>query len=139
MSYFIELPTYKDPRGSLTVIDDAACKLPFEVKRIFSIHRTTDEARGGHKHYKTHEAVICISGSCVITTHEDGQPKKDYVLDTPEKCLIVEAQEWRVLHSFSPDAVLFVMASWPYEKADYIYEPAQKNSHDPLRRSASVK
>jgi dTDP-4-dehydrorhamnose 3,5-epimerase-like enzyme len=121
MSYFTVLPNHSDKRGSLTIIDDAKSKLPFEVERIFCIHSTTDLPRGGHKHYKTEEAVICIKGSFTITTHEDGEPEKDYVLDSPEKCLIVEAREWRVLHSFSPDSVIIVLASYHYDPADYIY------------------
>jgi len=95
--------------------------LPFEVERIFCIYNTTELSRGGHKHYKTQEAVICIQGSFTITTHEDGQPEKDYILDSPDKCLIVEPQEWRVLHSFSADAVILVLASWRYDPSDYIY------------------
>jgi WxcM-like protein len=126
MAYFTVLPNHSDKRGSLTIIEDAKSKLPFEIERIFCIHSTTDLPRGGHKHYKTQEAVICIKGSFVITTHEDGQTEKDYVLDTPEKCLIVEAREWRVLHSFTPDAVIIVLASYVYDPADYIYDPSHK-------------
>ncbi len=122
MSYFKTLPNYSDSRGHLTIIDDAKSKLPFEVERIFCIHDTTNLPRGGHKHYQTQEAVICFKGSFIMTTHEDGQPPKDYVLDAPDKCLIVEAQEWRVLHSFSPDAVVIVLASYHYDPADYIYD-----------------
>jgi len=121
MSYFKALPNYPDRRGSLTIIEDAKSKLPFEVERIFCIYNTTELSRGGHKHYKTQEAVICIQGSFTITTHEDGQPEKDYILDSPDKCLIVEPQEWRVLHSFSADAVILVLASWRYDPSDYIY------------------
>jgi hypothetical protein len=121
MSYFKALPNYPDQRGSLTIIEDAKSKLPFEVERIFCIYNTTKLARGGHKHYKTQEAVICIQGNFTITTHEDGQPEKDYILDSPDKCLIVEPQEWRVLHSFSSDAVILVLASWRYDPSDYIY------------------
>jgi len=121
MSYFKALPNYPDRRGSLTIIEDAKSKLPFEVERIFCIYNTTELSRGGHKHYKTEEAVICIQGSFTITTHEDGQPEKDYILDAPDKCLIVEPQEWRTLHSFSPNAVIIVLASYRYDPSDYIY------------------
>jgi len=121
MSYFKVLPNYPDKRGSLTIIEDAKSKLPFDVERIFCIYNTTELSRGGHKHHKTEEAVICIQGSFTITTHEDGQPETDYVLDSPDKCLIVEPQEWRVLHSFSHDAVILVLASHRYDPSDYIY------------------
>jgi len=127
MSYFKALPNYPDQRGSLTIIEDAKSKLPFEVERIFCIYNTTELSRGGHKHYKTQEAVICIQGSFTITTHEDGQPEKDYILDSPDKCLIVEPQEWRVLHGFSPDAVILVLASYRYDPSDYIYNHPKSN------------
>ena len=122
MAYFKALPNYPDRRGSLTIIEDAKSKLPFEVERIFCIYNTTELPRGGHKHYKTVEAVICIQGSFTMTTNEDGQPEQNYILDAPDKCLIVEPQEWRVLHSFSPNAVVLVLASWRYDPSDYIYK-----------------
>jgi hypothetical protein len=127
MSYFKALPNYPDQRGSLTIIDDAKSKLPFDVERIFCIYNTTDLPRGGHKHHKTEEAVICIQGSFIITTHRDGEPEKDYLLDSPDKCLIVEAPEWRVLHSFSRDAVILVLASHNYDPSDYIYKQPKAN------------
>ncbi|HTQ26703.1 MAG TPA: FdtA/QdtA family cupin domain-containing protein [Puia sp.] len=127
MAYFKTLPNYPDQRGSLTIIDDAKSKLPFDVERIFCIYHTTDLPRGGHKHYKTQEAVICIQGSFTMTIHEDGEPEKEYILDSPDKCLIVEAREWRVLHSFSTDAVILVLASYHYDPSDYIYQHPKSN------------
>jgi hypothetical protein len=121
MAYFKDLPNYPDERGSLTIIDDAKSKLPFDVERIFFIYNTTELPRGGHRHHRTQEAVICIQGNFVITTHIDGQPSKDYILNSPDKCLIIEPQEWRTLHSFSADAVILVLASYRYDPTDYVY------------------
>ena len=42
MPELIELPTYKDDRGSLTVIEKI---LPFEIKRVYYIY----EAKGGER------------------------------------------------------------------------------------------
>jgi dTDP-4-dehydrorhamnose 3,5-epimerase-like enzyme len=121
MSYFINLPTYSDKRGSLTIIDDAKSKLPFEVERIFCIYNTSDLPRGGHKHHQAKEACIAIKGSCTISTNRDGQPIEDFVLDSATKCLIIDNDEWRTLHSFSNDVVIIVLASYIYDPADYIY------------------
>jgi len=131
MSYFKALPNYPDRRGSLTIIEDAKSKLPFEVERIFCIYNTTELSRGGHKHYKTEEAVICIQGSFTITTHEDGQPEKRLYTWCARKMPDRWTQEWRTLHSFSPNAVIIVLASYRYDPSDiFITIPNKLFIHD---------
>ncbi len=44
------------------------------------------------------------------------------MLDTPDKCLILEPKDWHQMHSFTEDAILMVLASEFYTPEDYIYE-----------------
>lgn len=118
MAHLLNLKTFSDPRGHLTVIEKI---LPFDIKRIFYIYGVDDSVRGGHRHHKTIQAAICIKGSCVIANN-NGKETESFVLDEPEKCLILEPEDWHEMHSFTPDAILLVLASEFFTESDYIYE-----------------
>jgi len=121
MAYFLDLPKFKDERGVLTLIEDSKPYLPFKVERIFCIHNPTELSRGGHRHVYNIEAVICIKGSCTITTSTAPGLEISHELSQIDQCLILPAEEWRVLHNFSPDAFLLVFASEKYDEKDYIF------------------
>lgn len=118
MAELICLKTFCDKRGSLTVIEKV---IPFEIKRVFYIYGVDDSVRGGHRHHKTVQAAICIKGRCVIW-NSDGSNQVEYVLDSPDKCLILQSQDWHKMYDFSKDAILMVFASEYFTPDDYIYE-----------------
>jgi len=118
MAKIINLKTFSDNRGELTVIEQ---ELPFEIKRVFYIYNVNDSVRGGHRHKTTRQAAICVKGSCIISTN-DGIKKEDFILDNPSKCLLLEPNDWHIMHHFSTDAVLLVLANKIYDPNDYIYE-----------------
>jgi dTDP-4-dehydrorhamnose 3,5-epimerase-like enzyme len=122
MAYLIDLKTFTDKRGNLTVIEKA---LPFEAKRIFYIYGVDSSTRGGHRHKKTVQAAICITGSCEIYNY-DGEKEEHFILDKPSKCLILETQDWHTMSNFTPDAILMVLASEYFDQQDYIFEPYNK-------------
>ncbi|MNK02958.1 TDP-4-oxo-6-deoxy-alpha-D-glucose-3,4-oxoisomerase [compost metagenome] len=124
MAHIINLRTFKDTRGILTVLDSV---VDFEIKRLFYIYAVDDSDRGGHRHHDTYQAAICIQGSCSIT-NDDNKQIETFVLDSPEKCLILNPEDWHVMHDFSRDAILLVLASTEFDPSDYIYEP-----YHPLR------
>jgi hypothetical protein len=118
MAHIIDLKTFTDKRGNLTVIENV---LPFQIKRVFYIYGVDDSARGGHRHYKTIQAAICIKGRCRIYNN-NGKKEEEYYLNTPSKCLILEPKDWHKMYGFSKNAILMVLASEPFEEQDYIYE-----------------
>lgn len=118
MAYLIDLTTFTDLRGNLTVIEKV---LPFEIKRVFYIYGVDESERGGHRHKKTYQAAICLQGSCRII-NQDGSKDSEYHLDKPSKCLILEPADWHKMVQFTPDAILMVLASEYYDSNDYIYE-----------------
>ncbi len=113
----IDLPTFVDPRGCLTVLDGA---LPFEIKRTYWIYGADGQVRGGHRHTKTRQALIAITGTISMYMN-DGRVSETVVLDTPSRCLLVEPKDWHTM-SFGPGAVLMVISSESYNRADYIDE-----------------
>jgi dTDP-4-dehydrorhamnose 3,5-epimerase-like enzyme len=118
MAYLIDVPTFSDERGNLTVIEKI---IPFEIKRIFYIYGVDDSVRGGHRHHKTIQAAFCIRGSCIVSNN-NGIEERDYLLDRPNKGLIIEPRDWHTMHHFTTDAVFMVLASETYSPEDYIRE-----------------
>ena len=118
MAKLLNLTTFTDARGNLTVIEKV---LPFDIKRIFYIYGVDSSVRGGHRHRKTYQAAICLKGTCVVS-NDDGVRKDIFVLDSPAKCLILEPKDWHQMHDFTPDAMLMVLASEYFDSNDYIYE-----------------
>ena len=117
MAKIIDLKTFTDKRGNLTVIEKV---IPFDVKRIFYIYGVDDSKRGGHRHKKTRQAAICIKGSCTIYNN-NGKSEQSFELDQPNKCLLLEPEDWHTMNNFSKDAILMVLASEFFEQSDYIF------------------
>lgn len=121
MAYFIELPTFSDDRGSLTVVEKI---LPFEIKRFYYIYNVSSK-RGGHRHHKTIQALISLNGSCEVYVN-NGKEEQTFLLDSPDKSLILEPQDWHTMDKFSKDTILLVLASEYYDINDYIDEEYEK-------------
>lgn len=119
MAFQIDLKTFTDSRGNLTVIEKI---VPFDVKRIFYIYGVNDAVRGGHRHHNTRQAAICLQGSCEIYNH-DGNKEDTFLLNVPHNCLILEPKDWHQMYNFTSDAILMVLASEYFDAQDYIYEP----------------
>lgn len=119
MAHIINLKTHSDKRGNLTVIEK---EIPFKINRIFYIYGVDDSVRGGHRHKTTIQAAICINGSCIVSSNNSNKIVEDFVLDHPNKCLILQPEDYHTMHHFSSDAVLLVLASTCFDPTDYIYE-----------------
>jgi len=111
----LELPTFGDERGTLSV---AERKIPFEIKRVYYIYDAKG-LRGGHRHKTTHQALICLNGSCEININ-NGKRKETILLNKPEKCLILDKEEWHTMGEFSEGSILLVLSSTPFDIEDYI-------------------
>ena len=122
MCKVIDLNTFTDERGNLTVIEKV---LPFNIKRVFYIYGVDSSVRGGHRHKTTAQAAICIQGSCRIYCNT-GKEEHYHTLDSPSKCLIIDAKDWHLMDQFTCDAILMVFASTYFIQEDYIFEPYPK-------------
>ena len=119
MARLIDLKTFTDIRGNLTVIEKV---IPFDIKRIFYIYGVDNSTRGGHRHKKTIQAAVCLQGSCRIFS-DNIIEQKDFFLNAPSKCLILNPEDWHYMDKFTSDCILMVFASEYYSNEDYIYEP----------------
>jgi len=118
MARLIELPTFADERGELSVLETV---VPFAVQRVYYIHHAQG-LRGGHRHRKNIQLLVAVAGSVDIHV-DDSKTKKDYQLNTPRRGLLLETPDWHTMDNFSKDCVLLVLASQAYDVNDYIDEP----------------
>jgi quercetin dioxygenase-like cupin family protein len=118
MANEIDLPTHSDSRGKLTVIEGI---LPFPIVRVYFIYDCGGSTRGGHRHKKTRQALVCLKGTCTIDW-TNGVESGSTKLENPGRLLILEPADWHAMRDFSEDAVLLVMASERFDPKDYIAE-----------------
>lgn len=115
----VNLTIRGDERGSLIAIEQGA-ELPFDIRRVYYIFGTAENAaRGFHAHQRLQQLAICVAGSCTMIL-DDGTQRVRVPLDRPDRGLHIGSPIWREMVDFSPDCVLLVLASAPYETADYI-------------------
>lgn len=119
MAKLITLNANTDSRGSLTVIQN---EVNFLIKRVFYIFNVTPDCeRGGHSHIKTRMALVCLGGSCEIEIYLKGE-SKIFILDNPQKLLLLNPEDWHIMRNFSQNATLLALASEDYNPDDYITE-----------------
>lgn len=112
-----------DLRGSLAALEFS--DLPFTPQRIFAVYDVpSKDVRGQHAHRKCQQLLICLAGS-VTCLLDDGQSRTVTVLDSPGRSLHIPTLTWGSQYHYSSDAVLLVLASHPYDDADYIRDYQQ--------------
>jgi UDP-2-acetamido-3-amino-2,3-dideoxy-glucuronate N-acetyltransferase len=108
-----------DLRGSL-VSGEVHSHIPFEPRRFFSVMRVpSKDVRGAHAHRLCKQFLVCQAGSVAVVV-DDGRVREEVVLDDPQLGLYVPPMVWSVQYRYTPDAILLVLASDPYEPLDYI-------------------
>jgi len=117
LAHLINLKTFTDTRGSLTVIERV---IPFEIKRIFYVNGR-DHFQGGQR---MKQAVICLKGSCLITNHT-GTEEQHFVLNTADQCLLLTPEDRHEMLEITDESILMVLASEPFEHETLVTGPVQ--------------
>lgn len=108
-----------DARGSLTV-GEVPTEMPFSPKRYFAVFGVPSvELRGEHAHKLCQQFLICLHGSCRVLL-DDGEQSCEVTLDRPDMGVFMPEMIWGTQYRYSPNAVLLVFASRPYEAEDYL-------------------
>ena len=115
----LDFKTLGDDRGSLIALEENY-NTPFAIKRVYYIFETKSGVRRGyHAHKYLKQLAICISGSCTFLL-DDGKTKKDILLNSPNKGLLIEGLVWREMYDFSENCILLIIASEHFNEDDYI-------------------
>jgi UDP-2-acetamido-3-amino-2,3-dideoxy-glucuronate N-acetyltransferase len=112
------LTNARDLRGSLTAAE--LSDLPFTPRRLFTVYDVPSESvRGSHAHRECSQFLVCLAGSlsCLV---DDSAAREEIRLASSEVGLHIPPMIWGTQWRYSRDAVLLVLASHPYDAADYI-------------------
>lgn len=120
----VRLHAVHEARGLLTV-GEVERQVPFAPRRFFVVSGVPDEnIRGEHAHLRLHQFLVCLAGR-VVAEVDDGRSRAAVTLDSPRVGLYMPPMTWGAQHHYSPDAVLLVLASDPYDPADYVRDHAR--------------
>lgn len=117
---FIDIPkiTAPDGRGNLSVIEKDI--LPYAIRRVYYLYDVpSNSTRGGHAHKELQQCLIALSGSFIVIV-DDGEKRKENLLNRPDKGLLIPSGIWRELVEFSAGAVCLSLVSEEYDEEDYI-------------------
>lgn len=120
----LNLPRIFDDRGNLSFIE-AQRHIPFQIARAYWIYDVPGgEKRGGHAFRSGEEFLIALSGSFDVEV-DNGTQIVRHPLNRSYMGLYIPAMNWRTLDNFSTNSLCLVLASTPYDEADYLYEYAE--------------
>lgn len=119
MAHLLTLARHTCERGDLTVFEKI---LPGSLKRVFFIANADGATRGGHRHHRAWQALVCIQGSVEVYV-ETPAKRLVYRLDDPTQCLLLEPCDWHLLENFEDNAIVLVVSNEAYDPRDYIHEP----------------
>jgi len=115
----LALPVISESRGKLS-FGQYDTHLPFPPRRYFVVFDVpSGEVRGNHAHRASHQVYVCLRGTVMVTV-DDGREREDVLLDGPQVGVYVPPMVWSTQHRFAEGAILLVLASDPYDHADYI-------------------
>ena len=113
------VPFAEDLRGRLSAVEFSR-HVPFAPRRFFMVFDVPGkEVRGEHAHRRCHQFLLCARGSLSVVV-DDGAAREEILLDQPEVGLYVPPMTWAIQYRYSPDGLLVVLASDPYDPDDYI-------------------
>ncbi|WP_119302413.1 WxcM-like domain-containing protein [Dongia deserti] len=113
------LPHFTDLRGDLYPLEMER-DLPFAPRRTFLVRDVpTNKVRGEHAHLSCHQFLVAAHGRLSVVV-DDGRSRLEVSLSDPSIGLYVPPMVWCIQYKFEADTVLMVMASHPYEAADYV-------------------
>lgn len=124
--YLIDLAKLGTPdMGYISVAEAWPGVVPFEVKRVFWTYHTPESIlRGRHAHYRTEQILIAVAGRITVMTEQADGILQTVRLEDPCLGLYVPPQTWHTMQ-YSHSAVQLVLASHPYDAADYIRDYEQ--------------
>jgi dTDP-4-dehydrorhamnose 3,5-epimerase-like enzyme len=116
----IEFPYFKDTNGVLSVYESFD-RVPFEIKRVFTVSAKAFDVRGEHAHKKCIQLLICIRGKIKVSC-DDGKQVSNYTLAGESAGLLVPPGVWAKEEYLIDDSILMVLCDRGYEQDDYIRE-----------------
>lgn len=121
LNQLINLQTFTDTRGSLTVIERV---VPFEIKHVSCLTGNVSMSNSGYIQSTGSQALVCMKGSVRISSNT-GLDSQQYVLDSADKCLIINTNDWHLILDFSEESILMVMGSESFNYETHLMSPSR--------------
>ena len=120
MNTLLTLKTNGDNSIGFLSFFEANKDIPFDIKRIYYTYNVPiGTKRGMHAHKELNQFLWCPFGEIKVVL-DNGNEKKEFLLDSPEKGLLVGKGIWREMYWLKENSVLCVAASDYYNEKDYI-------------------
>ena len=117
----IPITSILQERGTL-VAAEAFTQVPFAIARVFVVADVPHgERRGEHAHRRCEQFLVCVRGS-LDAVADTGASRQIFHLDSPAHGLYLPPLTWGGQLNHSPDAILLVLASEPFDADDYIHD-----------------
>jgi dTDP-4-dehydrorhamnose 3,5-epimerase-like enzyme len=121
----VPLPSFLDHRGEL-IAAEVGDSLPFTVARYFLVRNVPAGAtRAQHAQREGQELLACVAGACTVALRSRQGEETEHRLADPLTALFVPPGIWLECRDFTPDAILLVACSLPYDPSDQITDPAE--------------
>ena len=119
-NFLIKLNTHGNSELGYLSFFESNKDIPFNINRIYyTYHVPVDVKRGMHAHKELQQVLWCPYGEIEVIL-DDGKEKRSYLLDSPEKALLVLKGYWHDMYWRKEGSVLCVAASEYYDEEDYI-------------------
>jgi dTDP-4-dehydrorhamnose 3,5-epimerase-like enzyme len=120
METLIELEKIGNEEAGYLSLIEINRHIDFSIKRIFYNYGVpVGVKRGMHAHKKCKHVIWCPFGEIEIVL-DNGFRKKDYVLDSPAKALVIPEGIWLTMVWKKEASVLCAAVSEYYDNEDYI-------------------
>jgi WxcM-like, C-terminal len=119
LARMIALPRISRPEGNITPVEGGR-DIPFEIARVYYLYDIVGGAsRGGHAHRALEQLIVATMGGFTVVL-DDGDRRREFPLRRSYEGLYVPPMLWREITDFTSGGVCVVLASLPYDEADYI-------------------
>ena len=116
----LEFPQHGDERGHLVVVEGMK-DIPFEIKRVFYIYGSdANVVRGCHANRRSEFVLINVAGQSKVRVRDGAGNEAVFSINRPHTWLYLPKMVWKDMYDFSPDSVLLVLSSEPYDADEYI-------------------
>ena len=118
--HMLEFPQHGDERGHLVVVEGLK-DIPFEIRRVFYIYGSdADVVRGCHANRRSEFVLINVAGHSKVRVRDGVGNEAVFSINRLHTGLYLPKMVRKDMYDFSPDSVLLVLSSEPYDAEEYI-------------------
>jgi hypothetical protein len=118
MARILKIPTFSDKSGDLSVVEKIS---GFNIKRVYYIYNFNNITRAKHKHKRTKQILICLSGKIQLKVVFKNKTKI-FNLEKPTVGVYLDPQDWHEIVPIKKNSIILVLASTFFKKKDYFNE-----------------